>query len=51
MTDLRPIWAVYPIAVDRAWTGIGQVSVPYLIAIFGKFDALEFVPAIGAKQA
>jgi hypothetical protein len=45
------VGAVHAVAVHRARTDARDAAVPYLVAVFGQLDALDFGPALAVEQA
>ncbi|MNE67216.1 hypothetical protein D3C80_1628120 [compost metagenome] len=42
---------MYPVAVDQARMGVGQVTMEDFIGVFGQLDAFEFDLAAGIEEA
>src|SRR5689334_2518804 len=51
MAVLRLIWAICPVTVDQAGTGLRQVAVPYLVGEFRQREPRHFASAGGIEQA
>src|SRR5215472_10486376 len=51
MAVARVVWAVHAVGIDRARPCLGQIAVPYLVGVLGKFDAFEFGAPRVVEQA
>ena len=51
VSRLRLIGAMHAIPVDRSRTDLWQVTVPDLVCVFRKLNALYFCLALGIEQA
>ena len=51
VTFFRRIGAMDAITVDLPRPGVWKIAVPYLVGIFGQFDALQFLQPVSIKQA